>query len=439
MTIQIPSIIVIQIHAYTHYLFPHAIWPIPHPLTSLPLHSPLSLPILRQIQRLNIPNTLRILINTPITREEAHARHTRNTLRQPLILIPIRRIHQLLRLDVAAEVIRHEVVVAVLLDRRDQVAERPRVPERVRLDAVEDRAEVRVQRVRGVRVRVPQVLDLLGEVAEEEDVVLADLARDFDLEALAARSWACAEGRGTYIGTVAGSDDQTAVQHELHVARARCLGSGGGDVLADVAGWDDDLGLADVVVLDEDDFQEISNILVIVDNSTNAVDQVDDSLSHPVTRSSLATEDRDSRDLLLALLWRHGLDRQVSVDDSEDVHLLTLVLVYAFDLDVEECRRINRNASSLLDMPSKSDLIGVFNLLPFLLERLIISIWLEFVQQSEILQEFEATRLRSDEFREARVGLVQPSPWSDTIRNIREAVETKNLDKVLENGSLDQV
>jgi hypothetical protein len=30
-------------------------------------------------------------------------------------------------------------------------------------------------------VRVPQLLDVLGQVAEEEDVVLADLARDFDL------------------------------------------------------------------------------------------------------------------------------------------------------------------------------------------------------------------------------------------------------------------
>jgi len=138
---------------------------IAHPLTSS-LHSllpfPLSLSILRQVQRLNVPNTLRILINTPITREEPHARHARDALRQPLILIPIRRIHQLLRLDVAAEVVRHQVVVAMLLDRRDQVAEGPRVSERARLDAVEDRAEVRVQRVRRVRVRVAQVLDLLG-------------------------------------------------------------------------------------------------------------------------------------------------------------------------------------------------------------------------------------------------------------------------------------
>jgi hypothetical protein len=33
-----------------------------------------------------------------------------------------------------------------------------------------------------VDVRVSQLLDLLGEIAKEEDVLLADLAGDFDLE-----------------------------------------------------------------------------------------------------------------------------------------------------------------------------------------------------------------------------------------------------------------
>jgi hypothetical protein len=32
-----------------------------------------------------------------------------------------------------------------------------------------------------VDVRVAQLLDLLGEVTKEEDVLLADLARNFDL------------------------------------------------------------------------------------------------------------------------------------------------------------------------------------------------------------------------------------------------------------------
>ena len=63
-------------------------------------------------------------------------------------------------------------------------------------------------------------------------------------------------------------------------------------MLADVGGWDDDLGFADVVVFDVDDLEEIANVLVVVDDFANTVDQVDDCLCHPVAWSSFATENR---------------------------------------------------------------------------------------------------------------------------------------------------
>jgi hypothetical protein len=67
-------------------------------------------------KRLHIPYTLRIFINTPITREEAHARHRRNRLSRPLLRILVALINKLLRLDVRRKVIRHKVVVAVVDD-----------------------------------------------------------------------------------------------------------------------------------------------------------------------------------------------------------------------------------------------------------------------------------------------------------------------------------
>lgn len=54
--------------------------------------------------------------------------------------------------------------------------------EGVGADVVENRGEVRVKRGRGVVVCVPEVVDVFGEVAEEEDVLLADFAGYFDLE-----------------------------------------------------------------------------------------------------------------------------------------------------------------------------------------------------------------------------------------------------------------
>ncbi|GJC79271.1 hypothetical protein ColLi_02109 [Colletotrichum liriopes] len=116
------------------------------------------------------------------------------------------------------------------------------------------------------------------------------------------------------------------------------LGAGGGDVLAQVGSRNDHLGLADVVVLQEDDLEQIANVLVLVDDGTDIVDQMNDLLGHPVARRSLSAKDGDARRRLLAVLGRHGLEGEVTMDDTKDVHLLALVLVDTLDLDVEERR-----------------------------------------------------------------------------------------------------
>lgn len=55
------------------------------------------------------------------------------------------------------------------------------VAEGVRLDGVEDALQLRVQLEVAVEVTMAEVLDVFGKVAEEEDVLLADFTRDFDL------------------------------------------------------------------------------------------------------------------------------------------------------------------------------------------------------------------------------------------------------------------
>jgi hypothetical protein len=62
-------------------------------------------------------------------------------------------------------------------------------------------------------------------------------------------------------------------------------------VLTDVAGRADDFCLADIVVLDKNDLEQIANILVVVHDIANLVNEMDDGLCHPVSRRSLATED----------------------------------------------------------------------------------------------------------------------------------------------------
>src|SRR4051812_42813224 len=121
----------------------------------------------------------------------------------------------------------------------------------------------------------------------------------------------------SYIGSVTGTDDQTSVQDEFHVTSTTAFCTGGGNVLAEIRGRANNLGLADVVVLDEDYLQEITNLRILVHNLGHLVDKVDDCLRHPVSRSSLASKDRNTRHHLLLLFGGHVLDGQVAVNDTE--------------------------------------------------------------------------------------------------------------------------
>lgn len=50
------------------------------------------------------------------------------------------------------------------------------------MDRVEDVGERRVELVLRVQMCVAEILDVFGEVAEKEDILLADFAGDFDLD-----------------------------------------------------------------------------------------------------------------------------------------------------------------------------------------------------------------------------------------------------------------
>ena len=138
-------------------------------------------PILLLHKRLSIPDALCILINTPIAAKKAHPPNRSNSLGRPLLRVLVALVNELLRLDVGREVVGDEVVVAVLDDAVEQRGEGARVAKLARVDGVEDVGEVGVELVLLVEVAVAEVFDVLGQVAEEEDVFFANLARDFDL------------------------------------------------------------------------------------------------------------------------------------------------------------------------------------------------------------------------------------------------------------------
>lgn len=115
-------------------------------------------------------------------------------------------VDELLRLAVRGKVIGHQVVIAVLDDAVDEGGEGAGVAKRSLLDLVEDFGERFVELVVAVNMSVAEIVDVFGEVAEEEDVLLADLAGDFDLSksAPSLMEW---ESRCTHIGTITCSDN----------------------------------------------------------------------------------------------------------------------------------------------------------------------------------------------------------------------------------------
>lgn len=82
-------------------------------------------------------------------------------------------------IEVALKIVRDEVVVAVVDDRVDEGGELGGVAEGAGADRVEDAGELGIEvEVCAVEVVVAEVVDVFGEVAEEEDVFFAYFAGD---------------------------------------------------------------------------------------------------------------------------------------------------------------------------------------------------------------------------------------------------------------------
>lgn len=80
------------------------------------------------------------------------------------------------------EVIRNQVVVTVILDGVDKCTERVGITECVGFDGLEDLGKILIESVRSVVVGMSEVFNILCQVTKKEDVVLANLTSDLDLE-----------------------------------------------------------------------------------------------------------------------------------------------------------------------------------------------------------------------------------------------------------------
>lgn len=135
---------------------------------------------------LGIPDLLCILFDATIRAEEAHSRHGSNGLGQPFVLVFVRLIDELLRVDVALEVVGDQVVIAMVDNAVDQSAELACIAERPVADGVKNARQLRVELEAAVEVVVTEIFDILGEITEQEDVVLADFSGDLNVRTVTA-------------------------------------------------------------------------------------------------------------------------------------------------------------------------------------------------------------------------------------------------------------
>lgn len=90
-------------------------------------------------------------------------------------------VNELLCLNIRRKVIRDEVVVAVINDAVDKSGELFRVTKGALVNMIKDSGQLRIELVLGVKMCVAEILNVLCEVAEEENIVLSDLTSNFDL------------------------------------------------------------------------------------------------------------------------------------------------------------------------------------------------------------------------------------------------------------------
>lgn len=136
-----------------------------------------------------------------------------------------------------------------------------------------------------------------------------------------------------------------------------------------------------------------------------------------VTWSGLTTDHDDSRNkLVLSLVGWSVQDFEVSVDNVQNIHHLSLVLVNSLYLNIEHGVNWNIITCLFLDPSSECSFILFFNLNELVNESLVGGIWRklsQIVKSSDPL--VNTSKSVTDELRELWVAAVDPSSWGNTV------------------------
>ena len=180
-----------------------------------------------------------------------------------------------------------------------------------------------------------------------------------------------------HVGAVQCADRQCAVHHELHVAGAAGLLTGGGDLLGDLAGGHQMLGKGYPVIFQKHHLQFAPAAGIVRDVVRQRVDQVDDPLGHRISRRGLGTKKEgvrpgDGVGVILQLL--------VKGDDMQHVQQLPLVFVEPLHLHIENGVGIQRDSLYFPGIGRKVNLVLPLDLVQTLENGRILPVGIQLFQ-----------------------------------------------------------
>jgi hypothetical protein len=141
-----------------------------------------------------------------------------------------------------------------------------------------------------------------------------------------------------------------------------------------------------------------------------------------VTWSGFTSDHNNSwNEFVLSLVLRSVKNSEISVNNIEDVHELSLVLVDSLNLNVIQSVDWDIISGLFFNPVGELGFVLLFDLDELLLELLVVSIWDQFSQVVNSGDPFiNSTECITDELGESWVAAMDPSSWSNSIGLVLE-------------------
>lgn len=163
-------------------------------------------------------------------------------------------------------------------------------------------------------------------------------------------------------------------------------------------------------------------MMVSVNLSTNSGNELDDGLCVVVSWSSFTTNHNNSWGKLVLSLVLGGVeDGKISVDDGENVHKLSLILMYSLNLNIVHGIEWDVITGSFLDPSLELHLVISLNVNKLLHERSVGGVWGDVVQVVEAGDPLiDSSEGIAEKLGESWVTAMDPSSWGDTVGLVLE-------------------